>query len=84
MISFLIISAQLLYWISSPCDDPHLHFTLDDIQHDSAPPCVRLLKYKCAYDWIVVELGLYIAEIKLQGSYTIISRSGSEECWVCV
>lgn len=33
MISFIIISTQLLYWISSPCDDLHLHFTLDDIQY---------------------------------------------------
>lgn len=77
VISFLIIGAKLLYWISSPCDDLHLHFTLDDIQYYSAPPCVRLLKYNCTYDWIVGELGLYIAEIKLQGSYTIISRSSS-------
>lgn len=84
MISFLIISAQLLYWISSLCDDLRVHFTLDDIQHDSAPTCVILLKYKCIYDWIVGELGLYIAEIKLQGSYTIISRSSSEKCSVCV
>lgn len=47
-------------------------------------PLVRLLKYKCAYEWIVGELGLYIAEIKLQGSYTIISRSSSDKCSVCV
>lgn len=46
--------------------------------------CVRLLKNKCTYDWIVGELGLYVAEIKLQGSYTIISRISSEKCSVCV
>lgn len=67
MITFLIISAQLLYWISSACDDLRLHFTLDDIRDDSAPPRVILL-----YDWIAGELGLYIAEIKSQVSYTII------------